>query len=49
MSTINKRLSNESAGLKKDIADLEKRLHYLETTFKNSREHIDKILQTGQR
>lgn len=33
--------------MKKDIAELEKRLHYQETTFKNSREHIDKILQTG--
>ena len=35
--------------LKKDITDLEKKLHYQETTFKNSREHIDKILQSGGR
>jgi prefoldin subunit 1 len=44
---INKKLAAESSALKKDIAELEKRLHYQETTFKNSREHIEKILQTG--
>ena len=46
---INEKLTSESNSLKKDIAELEKRLHYQETTFKNSREHIDKILQTGAR
>lgn len=49
VSTVDKRLSTESAALKKDIAELDKKLHYLETTFKNSREHIEKILQTGAR
>lgn len=44
---INKKLASESNTLKKDISELEKRLHYQETTFKNSREHIEKILQTG--
>ena len=47
VATVDKRLSTESAALKKDIAELDKKLHYLETTFKNSREHIEKILQTG--
>jgi hypothetical protein len=47
VSTVDKRLSTESTALKKDITDLEKKLHYLETTFKNSREHINRILQTG--
>lgn len=47
--TVNDRLTAESASLKKDIAELEKKLHYQETTFKNSREHIEKILQTGAR
>ena len=47
VSTVDKRLSTESAALKKDITDLEKKLHYLETTFKNSREHINRILQTS--
>jgi prefoldin subunit 1 len=49
ISTVHKRLSTESAALKKDITELEKKLHYLETTFKNSREHIERILQTGGR
>jgi prefoldin subunit 1 len=43
-STLTDRLSTESSSLKKDISDLEKKLHYQDTTFKNSREHIDKIL-----
>jgi prefoldin subunit 1 len=47
--TLNSRLSTESTALKKDITDLEKKLHYQETTFRNSREHIDKILQSGAR
>ena len=47
--TVNDRLSSESVTLKKDIAELEKKLHYQETTFKNSREHIDKILQSSGR
>jgi prefoldin subunit 1 len=49
ISTIDTRLSTESTALKKDITELEKKLHYLETTFKNSREHIERILQTGAR
>ena len=47
--TLNKRLESESTTLSKDISDLEKRLHYQETTYKNSRQHIEKILQTGAR
>jgi len=49
VSAIEKRLATESAGLKKDITELEKKLHYLETTYKNSREYVEKILQTGGR
>ncbi|KAH0842806.1 hypothetical protein AYO21_10940 [Fonsecaea monophora] len=48
-STLNKRLASEAASLSKDITDLEKKLHYQETTYKNSRQHIEKILQTGGR
>ncbi|RMZ75940.1 hypothetical protein DV738_g5242, partial [Chaetothyriales sp. CBS 135597] len=47
--TLSKRLDDEALAVKKDIGDLEKKLHYQETTFKNSREHIDKILQSGGR
>ena len=49
INTLNKRLATESADLDKDIKDLEKRLQYQETTFKNSRQHIEKILQGGAR
>lgn len=47
VSKVDTRLSKELESLKTEIGALEKRLHYLETTHKNSREHIDKILQTG--
>ena len=43
-STLTERLSTESTSLKKDISELEKKLHYQETTYKNSREHIDRII-----
>jgi prefoldin subunit 1 len=49
ISTVEKRLTTESTMVRKDIAELEKKLYYLETTYKNSREHIEKILQTGVR
>lgn len=49
VETLNKRLKDEASTLKKDVVDLEKRLHYQETTFKNSRQHIEKILQGGAR
>ncbi|KAK5059913.1 hypothetical protein LTR84_009796 [Exophiala bonariae] len=49
ITTLNQRLTTESTTLNKDIADLEKKLHYQETTYKNSRSHIEKILQTGSR
>jgi len=46
---VERRLSSEAAELKSDINKLEKRLHYLETTHKNSRDNIDQILQSGGR
>jgi prefoldin subunit 1 len=49
ISTTDSRLLKESQTLKSEIAALEKRLHYLETTHRNSRDHIEKILQTGGR
>lgn len=42
---INSRLVSENETLKKDISDLEKRLHYLETTYEKSREHIEQIFR----
>ena len=46
---MEKRLSSETGELKSDISNLTKKLHYLETTQKNSREHIDKIMKSGGR
>ena len=44
---MSERLASEANALNKDISELEKRLHYQETTYKNSRQHIEKILQSG--
>ncbi|MCJ1292239.1 hypothetical protein MMC34_003789 [Xylographa carneopallida] len=43
---VEKRLSSETAELKSDVSNLNKKLHYLETTHKNSREHIDQIFRS---
>ena len=48
-SEMEKRLASDTAVLKSDISNLNKKLHYLETTYKNSREHIDQILKSGGR
>ena len=49
MADVEKRLSSEVAELKSDISNLNKKLHYLETTQKNSNEHIEKIMKSGGR
>ncbi|KAI1929600.1 hypothetical protein LOZ65_001688 [Ophidiomyces ophidiicola] len=46
---VKKRLSDEQKGLKTDLTNLEKRLHYLETTFKNSRAQMEQIFRSGGR
>ena len=46
---VENRLSSQTAELKSDITNLNKKLHYLETTHKNSREHIDQIFRSGGR
>ncbi|MCJ1223669.1 hypothetical protein MMC12_000312 [Toensbergia leucococca] len=46
---VQKRLLSETTELKSDISNLNKKLHYLETTHKNSREHIDQIFKSGGR
>ena len=48
-SDVEQRLSSETEELKSDISNLNKKLHYLETTHKNSREHIEKMMQSGGR
>jgi len=49
MADVEKRLSSETAELKSDVSNLNKKLYYLEMTHKNSREHIEKIIQSGGR
>jgi prefoldin subunit 1 len=41
------RLTAESGELKSDISSLEKKLHYLETTYKNSKENLEQILNSA--
>ncbi|KAL4862722.1 hypothetical protein BDV12DRAFT_178483 [Aspergillus spectabilis] len=47
-ATVDKRISTESAELKSEIENLEKRMNYLEMTFKNSRENLEQILKSGR-
>ncbi|OBT75249.1 hypothetical protein VF21_05610 [Pseudogymnoascus sp. 05NY08] len=46
---VDKRLTSETAGLKTDVESLNKKLHYLETTYKNSRDHMEQIFKSGGR
>lgn len=46
---VDERLSSETAELKLDISNLNKKLNYLETTYRNSQAHIDRILHSGGR
>jgi len=46
---VGKRLTSETAELKSDIANLNKKLNYLETTYKNSQEHMNRIFSSGGR
>lgn len=48
-SDVEKRLLSETAELKSNISNLNKKLHSLELTHKNSREHIKKMIQSGGR
>lgn len=40
-------MTTETSDLKADVENLGKKLLYLETTHKNSREHIDQIFKSG--
>jgi len=41
------RLAAESEELKSDMSNLEKKLHYLETTYKNSKDNLEQILKSA--
>ncbi|KAJ9626529.1 hypothetical protein H2203_004162 [Taxawa tesnikishii (nom. ined.)] len=44
-----KRLAKESEDIKGEVTNLQKKLDYLETTFKNSNQHLEQILKNGGR
>ncbi|WPG99352.1 Hypothetical protein R9X50_00216600 [Acrodontium crateriforme] len=44
---IKQRQGKEAEDIKTEMANLEKKMHYLDTTFKNSQEHLQQILQRG--
>ncbi|KAI4258241.1 MAG: hypothetical protein LQ352_001294 [Teloschistes flavicans] len=46
---VQKRLESETTELRSEISNLNKKLHYLETTHENSRKHIDQIFKSGGR
>lgn len=47
--TVKKQLGERLKSLETDAEKLTKRLTYLETTHKNSMEHVEKILAGGRR
>ncbi|TKA28714.1 hypothetical protein B0A50_03042 [Salinomyces thailandicus] len=42
---VKKKQDQEGEDCKKELSNLDKKLHYLETTYKNSTEHIESILK----
>jgi hypothetical protein len=44
VSTLRQKLEGQTKDLESEVEKLGKRLLYLETTHKNSREHIEQIL-----
>lgn len=44
---IKSKHSREVEDCKKELVNLDKKLHYLDTTYKNSTEHIEQILKRG--
>jgi len=49
IADVDKRLSSETSELNSEVENLGKKLHYLETTHKNSREHIEQIFKSRAR
>lgn len=46
LPTLRQKLELQTKDLESDVDKLNKRLVYLETTHKNSREHIEQMLRT---
>ncbi|OAA65411.1 prefoldin subunit [Niveomyces insectorum RCEF 264] len=47
VTTLSAKLGTQIKSLEGDVDGLNKRLHYLETTAKNSQEHISQMLRRG--
>ncbi|OJJ49359.1 hypothetical protein ASPZODRAFT_60427 [Penicilliopsis zonata CBS 506.65] len=47
INAVEKRLSTETTELQTEMSGLDKKLHYYETTYKNSRENMEQILKSG--
>lgn len=47
VTALSAKLDKQIKGLESDVEGLGKRLHYLETTAKNSQEHINQMLRRG--
>ena len=48
MQTVDKRLTSENATMNSDIAGLEKKLNYFETTHAKARENLEAIVKPRQ-
>ena len=48
-SEVDQRLKKETGEFQADVENLNKRLHYLETTHKNSKDHMEQIFKSGGR
>ncbi|KAK4635115.1 putative prefoldin subunit 1 [Fulvia fulva] len=44
---VKARQAKEAVEVKAEIANLEKKLHYLDTTYKNSQQHIEALFKNG--
>ncbi|KAK4553228.1 hypothetical protein LTR86_009758 [Recurvomyces mirabilis] len=44
---VKKRQAKEAEDIKKELSNLDKKLNYLEQTYKNSNEHMEQILKRG--
>jgi prefoldin subunit 1 len=44
---VKKRLAAETTALEKEMTNLDKKLHYLDTTYKNSQQGIEQLLRSG--
>ncbi|KAF8433816.1 Prefoldin [Terfezia claveryi] len=49
VDNVKSRLDGEVKALSSDMEDLNKKLHYLETTFEKTQENINALLQRGVR